>query len=48
VAPLTHIGTEGNLLREDEVKGSVDNKTALKNAPAPEGDFFTVPKVIKK
>jgi aspartyl-tRNA(Asn)/glutamyl-tRNA(Gln) amidotransferase subunit C len=48
VAPLTHIGTEGNLLREDEVKGSVDNNTALKNAPAPEGDFFTVPKVIKK
>ena len=48
VPPLTHIGTEGNLLREDEVKGSINNTTALKNAPAPEGDFFTVPKVIKK
>ena len=48
VEPLTHIGSEGNLLREDEVKGSVDNKTAIKNAPAAEGNFFTVPKVIKK
>ena len=48
VEPLTHIGSEGNLLREDEVKGSVDNPTALKNAPAAEGSFFTVPKVIKK
>lgn len=48
VEPLTHIGSEDNLLREDEVKGSVDNSTALKNAPAAEGDFFTVPKVIKK
>lgn len=48
VEPLTHIGSEGNLLREDEVKGSVDNQTALKNAPAAEGSFFTVPKVIKK
>lgn len=48
VEPLTHIGSEGNLLREDEIKGSVDNATSLKNAPAAEGNFFTVPKVIKK
>lgn len=48
VAPLTHIGEEGNRLREDEVNGSIDRATALKNAPAAEGDFFTVPKVIKK
>lgn len=48
VTPLTHIGSEGNLLRDDVVGGSVTNETALKNAPAPEGTFFTVPKVIKK
>ncbi len=48
VEPLTHIGVEGNRLREDMVKGSVDNATALSNAPAANGPFFTVPKVIKK
>ena len=48
VQPLTHIGTGDNRLREDEIKGSVDNTTALKNAPTTEGPFFTVPKVIKK
>jgi len=48
VQPLTHMGTDGNRLREDEIKGSIDNATALKNAPTTEGPFFTVPKVIKK
>lgn len=48
VEPLTHIGEGANRLRDDEVKGSVDKATALKNAPATEGDFFTVPKMIKK
>jgi aspartyl-tRNA(Asn)/glutamyl-tRNA(Gln) amidotransferase subunit C len=48
VEPLTHITAEGNRLREDEIKGSVDNATALKNAPSAMGEFFTVPKVINK
>jgi aspartyl-tRNA(Asn)/glutamyl-tRNA(Gln) amidotransferase subunit C len=48
IAPLTHMCVEGNMLREDEIKGSIDNATALKNAPSTEGQFFTVPKVIKK
>ncbi len=48
IAPLTHMCVEGNMLREDEIKGSIDNATALKNAPSAEGQFFTVPKVIKK
>jgi aspartyl-tRNA(Asn)/glutamyl-tRNA(Gln) amidotransferase subunit C len=48
IAPLTHIGAHSNRLRDDTVQGSVDQDTALKNAPAPEGAFFTVPKVIKK
>lgn len=48
VEPLTHV-SEGRLpLREDEVKGSIDIATALKNAPASKDRFFTVPKVIKK
>lgn len=48
IAPLTHIGTHANRLREDAVQGSVDKDTALKNAPASTGDFFTVPKMLKK
>lgn len=48
VEPLTHINENVNSLRKDEVKGSVDTATALSNAPVSEGNFFTVPKVIKK
>lgn len=48
VEPLTHITAEGNRLREDEIRGSISNKEALLNAPAKEGPFFTVPKMINK
>jgi aspartyl-tRNA(Asn)/glutamyl-tRNA(Gln) amidotransferase subunit C len=37
-----------NHLREDIVKPSLDKKTALKNAPDADSDYFRVPKVIKK
>ena len=46
--PLMHMSEEVNVLREDEVKGSVTRDEALRNAPATEGQFFLVPKVIKK
>ena len=36
------------VLREDEVKGHVDQKEGLKNAPHKDTDYFKVPKVIKK
>ena len=48
VEPLLHMSNEVNVLREDEVKGSVSQAEALKNAPARKDDFFTVPKVIRK
>jgi aspartyl-tRNA(Asn)/glutamyl-tRNA(Gln) amidotransferase subunit C len=48
VEPLTHVSEGENQLREDEVQGSIDIETALKNAPASLDRFFTVPKVIKK
>ncbi len=48
VKPLLHISEEINVLREDEVKGSVSREDALKNAPMHDGEFFKVPKVIKK
>jgi aspartyl-tRNA(Asn)/glutamyl-tRNA(Gln) amidotransferase subunit C len=46
--PLLHMSANVNVLREDEVKGSVDREEAMKNAPAHDDKFFKVPKVIKK
>ena len=48
VEPLLHMTDEVNVLREDEVKGSIEREEALKNAPEQDGRFFKVPKVIKK
>lgn len=48
VPPLLHMSEEINVLREDEVKGSVSREEALKNAPTSNEEFFMVPKVIKK
>ena len=39
---------EVNVLREDEIKGSISREEALKNAPLHDEQFFKVPKVIKK
>jgi aspartyl-tRNA(Asn)/glutamyl-tRNA(Gln) amidotransferase subunit C len=47
VEPLIHMSDEVNILREDEVKGSVSRVEALKNAPSHDDQFFKVPKVIK-
>jgi aspartyl-tRNA(Asn)/glutamyl-tRNA(Gln) amidotransferase subunit C len=46
--PLLHMSNESNVLREDEVTGSISREDALKNAPLQDGKFFKVPKVIKK
>ena len=46
--PLLHMSDEVNVLRDDEIKGSVSREDALKNAPLHDGQFFKVPKVIKK
>ncbi len=48
VEPMLHMSDEVNVLREDEVKGSVSRSEALKNAPSHDEQFFKVPKVIKK
>ena len=48
VEPLLHMTDEINVLREDEVKGSISRDEALKNAPMHDEQFFKVPKVIKK
>ena len=48
VEPLLHMSNEINVLREDEVRGSISRSDALKNAPLHDEQFFKVPKVIKK
>ena len=48
VQPLLHMSDNVNVLREDEVNGSIERSEGLKNAPVQDGVFFKVPKVIKK
>ena len=48
VEPLMHMSEEMNILRDDEIKGSISREEAMKNAPQSDGQFFKVPKVIKK
>ncbi len=48
VAPLLHMSDGINVLRDDEVKGSITTVEALLNAPQQDGVFFKVPKVIKR
>ena len=48
VEPLLHMSDEVNILREDEVKGSISRAEGLQNAPVHDEVFFKVPKVIKK
>jgi len=46
--PLLHMSDNVNVLRDDEVKGSITREKKKKNAPAHDEKFFKVPKVIKK
>ena len=48
VEPLLHMSDNVNVLRKDEVRGSITREDALKNAPVHDEQFFKVPKVIKK
>ncbi|HEY9364623.1 MAG TPA: Asp-tRNA(Asn)/Glu-tRNA(Gln) amidotransferase subunit GatC [Chitinophagaceae bacterium] len=48
VKPLLHMSNEVNVLREDEVKGSISPEEAFKNAPMHDDKYFKVPKVMKK
>ena len=48
VEPLLHMSDNVNVLRADEVKGSISREEGLKNAATHDELFFKVPKVIKK
>jgi len=47
VEPLLHMSPVINALREDTLQGSISQEQALSNAPATDGTYFTVPKVIR-
>jgi aspartyl-tRNA(Asn)/glutamyl-tRNA(Gln) amidotransferase subunit C len=49
VEPMTHALAAGEVaaLREDEVRPSLPPDEALANAPAREGTFFRVPRIIE-
>lgn len=48
VEPLLHMSDNINILRADEVTGSISREAGLQNAPVHDEQFFKVPKVIKK
>ena len=48
VEPLLHMSEKINVLREDEVKGTISREEALKMRPLHDEQFFKVPKVIRK
>ncbi len=48
VEPMLHMSENINVLRADEVKGSISREAGLKNAAIHNEQFFKVPKVIKK
>ena len=48
VEPLIFITESINVLREDEVKETVTQKDALKNAAHHDSDYFKIAKVLKK
>jgi aspartyl-tRNA(Asn)/glutamyl-tRNA(Gln) amidotransferase subunit C len=48
VEPLIYMSDEVNVLREDEVKQTITQQEALKNAPKHDSDYFKVPRMIEK
>ena len=48
IEPLLHMSPETDVLREDVLRGSVSRTEALASAPATDGTYFEVPKVIRK
>jgi len=48
VEPLLHMSDNVNILRDDEIRGSISREEGLKNAAIHDEQFFKVPKVIKK
>ncbi len=47
IPPTSHILAINNVLRKDEPRASLPIEKTLSNAPARQGSFFSVPKVIE-
>jgi aspartyl-tRNA(Asn)/glutamyl-tRNA(Gln) amidotransferase subunit C len=47
IEPLSHISSEINIMREDEVKHTISHEEALMNAPKKDSDYIRVPKVLE-
>ena len=48
VDPTYRVNDQKNILREDLIKDSFDQKTALSSAPKTQDGYFVVPGTIKK
>ena len=48
VEPLIHMSQEINVLREDEVKETITQVQALRNAPSKDSDYFKISTVLNK
>ena len=48
VPPMAQVAMQGTALRPDENRPSLPHDEAMRNAPATDGTFFLVPKVIEK
>ena len=48
IEPLLHMSEEVNVLRDDVPGNMLTREEAFKNAPHHDGQYFKVPKVIKK
>ena len=48
VKPLIHMNEEFNNLRDDEVKGMLEQSDALSNSPVKDSTYFKLPKVLDK
>lgn len=48
VEPMSHVLEMSNRFREDKVQQRFSKEEALKNSKGADGDYFKVPKVIKR
>ncbi len=48
IEPLLHMSDAVNVLRKDELQGSISKQEGLLNAPQTDNNYFMVPKVIRK
>ncbi len=46
IEPTAHAAPLKNVLREDKAGAGIGIESVLKNAPARDGNFFTIPKVL--